>query len=60
MGGPPGRIMDDRLTRALKAVAVVMAVAFVGWAVYDKFFVSLGPGDIAYHDANKLFEDGTY
>jgi len=60
MGGPPGRIMDDRLTRVLKVVAVVMAIAFVGWAVYDKFFVSVSPGDMAYHDANKLFEHGSY
>ncbi|HSA80622.1 MAG TPA: tetratricopeptide repeat protein [Geminicoccaceae bacterium] len=52
--------MDDRLTRALKVVAIVMAVAFVGWAVYDKFFVNVAPGDMAYHDANKLFEDGYY
>jgi tetratricopeptide (TPR) repeat protein len=52
--------MDDRLARVLKAVAVVMAIAFVAWAVYDKVFVSVGPGDMAYHDADKLFEDGHY
>ena len=52
--------MDDRLTRALKVVAVVLAVAFVGWAVYDKFFGSVAPGDMAYHAGNRAFEDGDY
>ena len=52
--------MDDRVTRALKAVAVALAVAFVGWAVYEKFVVDVAPGDMAYHAANKLFEDGDY
>jgi tetratricopeptide (TPR) repeat protein len=52
--------MDDRLTRVLKAVAFAMAVAFVGWAVYEKFVVGSAPGDYAYHDANKLFEGGSY
>jgi tetratricopeptide (TPR) repeat protein len=52
--------MDDRLTRVLKVVAIAMAVAFVGWAVYEKFIVGSAPGDHAYHNANKLFEDGYY
>jgi tetratricopeptide (TPR) repeat protein len=52
--------MDDRLTRALKVVAMVLAVAFVGWAVYDKFFGSVAPGDMAYHAGNRAFEDGNY
>jgi tetratricopeptide (TPR) repeat protein len=55
-----GQPMDDRLTRALKLVAVAMAVAFVGWAVYEKFVVDVAPGDMAYHSANRLFEDGKY
>ena len=55
-----GQPMDDRLTRALKLVAVAMAVAFVGWAVYEKFVVDVAPGDMAYHSANRLFEDGHY
>ena len=25
----------DPLTRVLKAIAIVMVVAFVGWAIYD-------------------------
>ncbi|MGH6897146.1 MAG: tetratricopeptide repeat protein [Geminicoccaceae bacterium] len=52
--------MDDRLTRALKVVAVVLAVTFVGWAVYDRFFGSVAPGDMAYHAGNQAFEDGNY
>jgi tetratricopeptide (TPR) repeat protein len=51
---------DDRVTRALKVVAVALAVAFVAWAAYERFVVSVGPGDLAYHDANNLFEDGYY
>ena len=54
------RIGDDRLTRVLKTVAIVLAVAFVGWAVYEKFVVGSAPGDYAYHAANRLFEDGQY
>jgi tetratricopeptide (TPR) repeat protein len=52
--------MDDRLTRSLKVVAIVLTVAFVGWAVYEKFIAGSAPGDFAYHDANNLFEDGLY
>ena len=52
--------MDDRLTRALKVVAVALVVAFVGWAIYDKFFGSVAPGDMAYHAGNQAFEDGDY
>lgn len=52
--------MDDRLTRILKVTAVVMAVAFVGWAAWDKLFGSVAPGDRAYHAGNTLFEDGFY
>jgi tetratricopeptide (TPR) repeat protein len=52
--------MDDRLTRILKGVAIVLAVAFVGWAVYEKFFVAAEPGDMAYLAGNRAFEDGDY
>ena len=51
---------DDRLTRVLKVVAVAMVVGFLGWALYDKLFVGSAPGDLAYHEANNLFEDGFY
>lgn len=52
--------MDDRLTRILKVVAVVMVVAFVGWAAYDSFVADTTPGDMAYHAGNRAFEDGEY
>jgi len=52
--------MDDQLTKVLKIVAIAMVVAFVGWAVYEKFMVGPAPGDFAYHAANNLFEDGSY
>jgi tetratricopeptide (TPR) repeat protein len=55
-----GRQGEDRLTRALKAVAVAMAVLFIGWAVYDKFFAATEPGDMAYFAGNRAFEDGEY
>jgi len=51
---------DDRVTRVLKLVAIAMVVSFVGWALYDKLVVGNAPGDLAYHDANTLFEDGFY
>jgi tetratricopeptide (TPR) repeat protein len=50
----------DPVNRALKVVAVAMVVGFVGWAVYDKFFASVAPGDMAYHAGNQAFEDGLY
>ena len=54
------RPKDDRLTRFLKLVAIAMVVGFLGWAVYEKFWVGSAPGDLAYHEANTLFEDGFY
>ena len=55
-----GRPADDRMTRTLKAVAVAMAVLFVGWAVYDQFWAAAAPGDMAYFAGNRAFEDGDY
>jgi tetratricopeptide (TPR) repeat protein len=54
------RPRDDRLTRALKAIAVAMAVLFIGWAVYDRFFAEVAPGDMAYFAGNRAFEDADY
>lgn len=50
----------DRMTRTLKAIAIGMAVLFVFWAVYDRFFGSVAPGDLAYLAGNQAFEDGLY
>jgi tetratricopeptide (TPR) repeat protein len=52
--------MDDRMTRVLKLVAIALAVAFVGWAVYDNFFARVAPGDREYFAGNRAFEDGAY
>jgi tetratricopeptide (TPR) repeat protein len=52
--------MDDRATRLLKLVAVALAIAFVGWAVYEKFVAGVAPGDQDYFAGNRAFEDGTY
>ena len=58
---PAGRRQgSDPLTRALKAVAVALAVLFLGWAVYDRFFAAVAPGDMAYFAGNRAFEDGDY
>jgi tetratricopeptide (TPR) repeat protein len=52
--------MADRTTRPLNGVALVLAVGFVAWAVYDRFFGSIAPGDMAYHAGHRAFEDGDY
>jgi tetratricopeptide (TPR) repeat protein len=51
---------DDRPTRVLKLVALALALGFLGWAVYERFVVSAGPGDLAYHAGSRAFEDGEY
>ncbi len=52
--------MADRTTRILTGIAVAMVIAFVGWAVYEKFFAGSAPGDLEYFAGNTLFEDGFY
>lgn len=52
--------MDERLYQFLKATAIAMALAWLGWAIYDGFFRDRSPGEMSYHAANKLFEDGAY
>lgn len=52
--------MDDRLTRLLKVTAIALGVAFIGWAVFEKFIAEPAPGDMSYHAGNTLFEDGFY
>jgi tetratricopeptide (TPR) repeat protein len=52
--------MDDRITRNLKIIAVVLTLAFVGWAAWDHLAGKAGPGDLAYHAGNRAFEDGHY
>ena len=52
--------MDERLYPFLKATAIVLALGWFGWAVYDGFFAAQAPGDSDYLAANKAFEDGRY
>ena len=53
--------MDDaRLHRFLKTTAIVLTLAWLGWAAYDGFIAERKPGDGAYLAANKAFEDGRY
>jgi len=37
-----------------------MAVAWIGWSIYDSMLSDRQPGDMAYLEANNLFEDGEY
>ncbi len=52
--------MDPRLYRFLKYTAIILAVGWVGWGIYDGFFKARAPGDTPYHAANKFFEDAAY
>ncbi len=52
--------MDERLYQFLKITAIALALTWVGWAVYDSFFRTSDPGDMAYHAANNFFDDGVY
>ena len=52
--------MDPRLYQFLKYTAIIMAVGWLGWGIYDSFFEHRNPGDSFYHAANRLFEDETF
>lgn len=52
--------MSKGLYRFLVWTAIVMAVAWVGWSIYDSMLSDRQPGDMAYLEANNLFEDGEY
>ncbi|MDX1542154.1 MAG: tetratricopeptide repeat protein, partial [Geminicoccaceae bacterium] len=52
--------MPDRTTRILKLVAIALGVAFIGFAVVEKFISQPAPGNMSYHAGNTLFEDGFY
>lgn len=46
--------------RFLVWTAVILTVAWVGWSIYDSMFSTRQPGDMAYLEANTLFEDAEY
>ncbi len=52
--------MDKRLYQFLKWTAIVLTLAWVGWSIYDSMIGPRNPGDMAYLEANNLFEDGEY
>ena len=52
--------MDPRLYQFLKYTAIVLALGWLAWGIYDGFFSERKPGDTEYHAANKLFEDAAY
>lgn len=52
--------MDERLYQFLKRTAVVMALAWIGWTLYDGMSSNREPGDASYLAAETLFEDGQY
>lgn len=52
--------MSKGLYRFLVWTAIVMGVAWVGWSIYDSMLSDRQPGDMAYLEANNLFEDGEY
>ena len=51
--------MDNRQYHFLKYTAIVMAIAWVGWSLYD-YLGNKRPGDYAYHAGTKYFADGHY
>ncbi len=52
--------MDPRLYKFLKYTAIILAIGWVAWGLYDSYIVGYDPGDTEYHAGNKLFEDGSY
>jgi len=52
--------VDKRLYQFLKWTAILLAVAWIGWSIYDSMIAPRQPGDLAYLQANNLFEDGEY
>ena len=52
--------MDPKIYNFLKYTAIILALTWVAWGIYDSFISGRNPGDAEYHAANKLFEDGHY
>ena len=53
-------MVDERLHTLLTVTAVVLTLAWVGWAGYRQFVVERAPGDLAYAAAERRFEDRDY
>lgn len=52
--------MAEHRYRLLIRIAVIMTLAWIGWAIYDGFFTAKEPGEYAYHAATNHFADGNY
>lgn len=52
--------MDERLYRFLKWTAILMALGWVLWAVYENFFLLKQPGEYTRSAASRAFSDGNY
>lgn len=53
-------MVEDRLHTVLTVTAVVLTLAWVGWAGYRQLVVEHAPGDLAYAAAERRFEDRDY
>ena len=52
--------MDPRLYKFLKYTAIILAVGWLAWGLYDSYLDPREPGDTEYHAGNRLFEDGAF
>lgn len=52
--------MDERLYSLLKYIAIFIVAAWIGWWVYQSFYISTKPGDYAYYSGSNYFTDGYY
>ena len=51
---------NDPLYRTLRNIALVLGVAWVGWAFYDSYLVDKEPGVMVLAAAERHYEDGRY
>lgn len=52
--------MNDPRYKALRNIAIVLTIAWVGWAFYDNYMQDRVPGQAEYDAAEKYFADGHY
>ncbi|MEJ2142362.1 MAG: tetratricopeptide repeat protein [Gammaproteobacteria bacterium] len=52
--------MNDPVYKILKIVAILFALLWLGWTIYDGVMREKIPGEKAYEAANRYFEDGNY
>lgn len=52
--------MDEGIYKFLKYVAIVLVFGWIGWTIYDSFFLERIPGNTAYQEGDIFFQDGEY